>query len=194
MVSKTALKVSANVTDVDSKKINVVLLYVSVPGFDAIMKKTPVYELFYALREQVASIAEIVINNGGDIDKIMGEKMLIAFHIGDKKPEDVAVLACKVAHMIESSNKNSFKVSVGINYGQVISGFLGVGENRDFTIIGDPVNVAARIAVFGEKLDKDNCLISETIYYYISNSIKANLYGEVELKGKSLPMKVYQLI
>jgi adenylate cyclase len=193
MVSKTALKVSANVTDVDSKKINVVLLYVSVPAFDKIMKKTPINELFSELRKQVANIAEIVISNGGDIDKIMGEKMLIAFHIGDKNPKDVAVLACKVAHMIESSDKISFKVSVGVNYGQVISGFLGVGEKRDFTIIGDPVNVSARIAVLGEKLEKDNCLISETIYYYINDSIKANLYGKVELKGKSQPMKVYQL-
>ena len=193
MVSKTALKVSANVSDVDSKKINAVLLYVSVPSFDKIMKNTPINDLFANLREQVAAIAEIVISNGGDIDKIMGEKMLIAFHINDKKTEDVAVLACKVAHMIESSDKIHFKVSVGVNYGQVISGFLGVGEKRDFTIIGDPVNVSARIAVLGEKLDKDNCLISETIYYYISKYINANLYGEVELKGKSQPMKVYQL-
>ena len=194
MVSKTALKVSSNVSDVDSKKINAVLMYVSVPNFDVIMKNTEINQLFLLLRKQVAAIAEIVISNGGDIDKIMGEKMLIAFHIGDKRPEDAAVLACKVAHDIESSNKINFKVSVGVNYGQVISGFLGVGEKRDFTIIGDPVNVAARIAVLGEKLDKDNCLISETIYYYINNYIKANLYGEVELKGKSQPMKVYQII
>ena len=193
MVSKTALKVSANITDVDSKKINVVLLYITVPTFDLIMKNMPAYELFSRLRKQIADIAEIVIKNGGDIDKIMGEKMLIAFHVGDKNPEEVARLACWVAHEIESSRSNFFKVSVGVNYGQVISGFLGVGGKRDFTIIGDPVNVAARIAVLGEKLDKDNCLISETIYYYISKHIKANLYGEVELKGKSQPMKVYQL-
>ena len=193
MVSKTALKVSANIADVDSKKINVVLLYITVPAFDLIMKNMPANELFSKLRKQIADIAEIVINNGGDIDKIMGEKMLVAFHVGDKKPEDVAGLACWVAHEIESSRSNFFKVSVGVNYGQVISGFLGVGEKRDFTVIGDPVNVAARIAVLGEKLEKDNCLISETINYYISNSIKANLYGEVELKGKSQPMKVYQI-
>ena len=194
MVSKTALKVSANVADVDSKKINVALLYVTVPSFDKIMKNTSVYELFTELRKQVATIAEIVIGNGGDIDKIMGEKLLIAFHIGDKSPKDTAVLACKVANMIERSDKISYKVSVGVNYGQVISGFLGVGEKRDFTIIGDPVNVAARIAVLGEKLDKDNCLISETIYSFINVSVKANLYGKVELKGKSEPMKVYQLL
>ena len=69
---------------------------------------------------------------------------------------------------------------------------MGVGEKRDFTIIGDPVNVAARIAVFGEKLDKGKCLVSETIFSYLDNN-EAELLGEVELKGKSQPMKVYQV-
>ena len=193
MVSKTALKVTSDFSENVSKKVDAVLIYVSVPDFDKIMHNTNPFALFSMLKNQIAVISKIVIDNDGDIDKIMGEKMLIAFRIGDKKPEDVAVLACKVAHMIESSDKINFKVSVGVNYGQVISGFLGVGDKRDFTIIGDPVNVSARIAVLGEKLDKDNCLISETIYYYISKHIKANLYGEVELKGKSQPMKVYQL-
>ena len=193
MVSKTALKVTSNLADNVSRKVNAVLMYVSVPDFDLIMHKTTPYELFSKLKKQISVISKIVMDNDGDIDKIMGEKMLIAFHIGDKKTEDVAVLACKVAHEIESSDEICFKVSVGLNYGQVISGFLGVGEKRDFTVIGDPVNVAARIAVYGEKLEKDKCLISETVYYYTSNKIKAELYGQVELKGKSQPMKVYQL-
>ena len=192
MVSKSALKVASNLSDIDSKKVDVALLYVTVPGFDKIMKNTPPLELFSKLRKQIAIISEIVIDNGGDIDKIMGEKMLVAFRIGDKTSEEVAVKASKVASLIETCDKLLFKVSVGVNYGQVISGYLGVGEKRDFTIIGDPVNVAARIAVFGEKLDNGKCLVSETIFNYL-DSDKAKLLGEVELKGKSQPMKVYQL-
>ena len=192
MVSKTALKVASDISDIESKKVDVALLYVTVPNFDKIMKNLPPFELFSKLREQIAIISEIVIENGGDIDKIMGEKLLIAFHLGDKTPQEVAANASKAASLIENCDKLYFKVSVGVNFGEVISGYLGVGEKRDFTIIGDPVNVTARIAVFAEKLD--NCLISETIYKYISNNISAKLYGEVELKGKSKPMKVYQLI
>ena len=194
MVSKTALKVSANKADVDSKKINVVLLYLTVPGFDLIMKNMPANELFSRLRKQIADIAGIVINNGGDIDKIMGEKMLIAFHVGDKKPEDVAGLACRVAHEIESNSSFFFKVSVGVNYGQVISGFLGVGEKRDFTIIGDPVNVSARIAVFAEKLNNNRLVVSENINNLVKDNVKTEEYGEVALKGKSLPLRVFRIL
>ena len=124
----------------------------------------------------------------------MGEKMLIAFHIGDKNPKDVAVLACKVAHEIENSSKINFKISVGVNYGQVISGFLGVGEKRDFTIIGDPVNVAARIAVFAEKLEFNRCIVSEAVMNLVSNTLKTEEYGEVLFKGKTQPAKVYRIL
>ncbi|MBQ2591743.1 MAG: HAMP domain-containing protein [Candidatus Riflebacteria bacterium] len=192
MVSKTALKAASKVSNIESKKVNVALLYVTVPNFDKIMKNMPVSELFNKLRQQIAVIAKIVIENGGDIDKIMGEKLLIAFHLGEKTAEEIATNASKAASIIKSCDKLYFNVAVGVNFGEVISGYLGVGEKRDFTIIGDPVNVTARIAVFSEKIDK--CLISETIYKYISNNINAEFYGEVELKGKSKPMKVYQII
>ena len=194
MVSKTALNVTSKLADIDSKKIDAVLLYITVPGFDSIMKNTPVQELFSALREQIASIADIIITNGGDIDKIMGEKLLIAFHLGDRSPEDVAIDACKAANLVLSSGRLRFDAAVGVNFGQVISGFLGVGEKRDFTVIGDPVNVSARIAVFAEKLDGKRLVVSENINELIKDRLKTEEYGEVALKGKSKPLRVFRIL
>jgi class 3 adenylate cyclase len=194
MVSKTALKVASSLVDTDSKKVDVALLYVTVPEFDKNMKDIPPFELFSKLRQQIAVISEIVINNGGDIDKIMGEKMLIAFRSDDKSSEEVAVNASKVASLIETSEKLSFNVAVGVNYGQVISGYLGVGEKRDFTIIGDPVNVTARIAVFAEKLESNRLVVSEDVKKLIEKYIKTEEYGEVLFKGKSQPAKVYRIL
>ena len=102
--------------------------------------------------------------------------------------------ASKVASLIETSEKLSFKVSVGVNYGQVISGYLGVGGKRDFTIIGDPVNVAARIAVFAEKLKSNRLVVSKYVKDLIEKNIKTEEYGEVLFKGKSQPSKVYRIL
>ena len=194
MVSKTALKVASNLSESDSKKVDVILLYVTVPNFDKIMKQNSPFNLFTKLREQIAIISEIVIDNGGDIDKIMGEKLLIAFRIGDKSLEETAINASKAATLIETCSKLHFNVSVGVNYGIVISGYLGVGEKRDFTIIGDPVNVAARIAVFAEKLESNRCVVSEAVNNIISKSLKTEEYGEVLFKGKIKPAKVYRML
>ena len=120
--------------------------------------------------------------------------MLIAFRIGDKTPEEVAVNASKVASLIVTCDRLSFEVSVGVNYGQVISGYLGVGEKRDFTIIGDPVNVTARIAVFAEKLESNRLVVSNEIMKLIEKDIKTEEYGEVMFKGKSQPAKVYRIL
>ena len=102
--------------------------------------------------------------------------------------------ASKVASLIENSEKLPFKVAVGVNYGQVISGYLGVGEKRDFTIIGDPVNVTARIAVFAEKLASNRLVVSDNVKKLIEKNIKTEEYGEVLFKGKSQPAKVYRIL
>ena len=194
MVSKTALKMTANFSQIGSKKVNVVLLYISIPNFDKLMKNIQPNILFSRLREQIAIISKIVIENGGDIDKIMGEKLLIAFQVNNNSFEELASKVSKIAHFIATNDKLYFNVSVGVNCGQVISGYLGVGEKQDFTIIGDPVNVTARIESLAEKLETNRCLVSENIYRYIKSNVQTKLFGEVELKGKSEPMKVYQLL
>ncbi|MBP5469966.1 MAG: adenylate/guanylate cyclase domain-containing protein, partial [Candidatus Riflebacteria bacterium] len=193
MVSKTALKVTSKLSEIQSRKVDVVLLYISIPNFDKIMNNIQPDELFSKLRKQIALISKIIIDNGGDIDKIMGEKLLIAFHTNDNNSKEVAIKVSKIAKIIATNDNLMFNVSVGVNCGQVISGYLGVGEKRDFTIIGDPVNVTARIDSLAGKLESERCLISENIYSIIKDNVYAKLYGEVALKGKSEPMKVYRL-
>ena len=109
----------------------------------------------------------------------------------------VAKTACMAAKRlieIENTDKLPFSIAIGINFGNVINGFLGIGNKRDFTVIGDAVNITARLENLAEKLEKDRCLISESFFNLINNAFKTNNYGEVELKGKSKPMKVYQLL
>lgn len=194
MVSKTALNVSSGQIDASSKRIDAFLIYVTVPGFNKILKNTDSVGLFVRLRSQIVTIAEIVLNAGGDIDKIMGEKLLIAFQVHNKKPEEIAKTVCKVAHAIETSNRLYYPVAVGVNYGQVISGFLGVGEKRDFTVIGDPVNVAARIATLAENQPSERRMISEPVLKLVGDSVKAEEYGKVSLKGKSELLNVYRIV
>ena len=116
----------------------------------------------------------------------------------NESKDELGVLSKEFSQMInglrETEPKLHFKVAVGVNYGQVISGYLGVGEKRDFTIIGDPVNVTARIASFAEKLDSNKCVVSEEIMSLIKNEIKTEFYKEVHFKGKTLPAKVYRLV
>ena len=196
MLSKTARMVTLDEDMAVSGKTNAVLLYIGIPDFSKVMKQYRDCDVFALLKQHTSVMAGIIMDEGGEVDKIIGEKMLAVFRVSNNESE-IALAAYRVAKKIlelERSNKLSFSISIGLNYGKVINGFLGVGTKRDFTVIGDPVNVAARIESLAESLEYNRCLISETFYELVQNLVTAQVYGEVELKGKSQPMKVYNLL
>ena len=179
-----------------SRKADCVLLYVGIPDFSGYMAKMPPAVLFEDLKRHVAYIAGVISDEGGEIDKIIGDKQLIAFHPDSRSLDECLKSACKAALRIsrgEAMGSLSFPVAQGISVGTVVTGFLGVGEKRDFTVIGDTVNVAARIEAFAEKQRFERCLVSEDVYKMVSSVYKGELLGEVELKGKSEKMPVYIL-
>ena len=196
MLSNTARTVTLKEENLSVGKSEAVLLYIGVPDFSALRNEMDAKFVFQKLKIQISNIAKNIMEAGGEVDKIIGERLLAVFSVKDNKA-DIALAACNVAKKIleqEKAKEIPFPVAIGINFGEVINGFLGLGNKRDFTVIGDAVNITARIEDLSEKQDKNTCLISETLYSLIKDSIKADYYDEVELKGKSQPMKVYKLL
>ncbi|MDD3146397.1 MAG: adenylate/guanylate cyclase domain-containing protein [Candidatus Riflebacteria bacterium] len=195
MLSKTALKVSLKEKAQQSRKATYVFIYIGIPDFTTWIRGMSADQLISDLKNHVANISGIIMGHGGDIDKIIGDRILAVFN-ADKDPAGAVSSACRAASEIilaENRSELPFPVAVGVNSGAVITGFLGVGEKRDFTVIGDAVNVTARIEGQAEKLRFQRCLISQNVYELASRDFTAREYGEVELKGKSLPLKIYQL-
>ena len=196
MLSNTAKKVASKEENISVGKTNSILFYVGIPDFSTFQKEKKDNEIFASLKIQTSELAGIIMAEGGEVDKIIGERLLAVFPAGENK-QDVAKAAYTAAKRIlelDSLKKLPFSVAIGINYGEVINGFLGIGNKRDFTVIGDAVNVTARIEGLAEKLKDKRCLVSNTFNDLISDNVKTEYYGEVELKGKSLPMKVYNLL
>lgn len=195
MLSKSAQKFSLQEADVDGRRMEFALLYVGIPSFESWMTSASQESLFADLREQVTMISKIIISAGGDIDKIIGERILAVFH-SENNPAEAVAAACRAALQITAAEGRGalpFPTATAVNYGTVIAGFLGVGGKRDFTIIGDAVNVTARIESQAELLRYQRCLASPVILDFLPPDVLAREHGEVELKGKAKPMKLYQL-
>lgn len=196
MISNTAKTVTLGGDRMKSNKSDSVLLYIGIPNFKNnldILNK----DIFTSLKKQTAIMAGVIMENGGEVDKVIGEKILAVFPINNNNDKNQAILsAYQVANTIlkqEKSGELYFPIAIGLNYGNVINGFLGVGNKRDFTVIGDSVNVTARIESLAETLNDNRCLMSELFYQQIKEFVELKKFGEVELKGKSQAMKVYQL-
>lgn len=195
MLSRNAQKFSLQESSATNNKADFAFLYIGIPTFDAWMSGSSPEALFADLKNQVTLISSMIIEAGGDVDKIIGEKILAVFHV-ENDPVAAVKAACKASMQImtaEARGQLPFPVAIGVNFGSVITGFLGVGEKRDFTVIGDAVNVTARIEGLAESLRYQRCLLSEKIIELMPTDFMAREYGEVELKGKSVPMKVFQL-
>jgi adenylate cyclase len=187
-----ALETGAHYEMSSKKKCGIILI--GIPGFTSWLSATSVQELFSDLRTQIAELGKIILRNGGDIDKIIGDKLLVVFPFEDKETNFVNGFERTIEEILKAENQGvfPFPVALGANFGTVISGFLGVGEKRDFTIIGDAVNVAARVEAEAEKLRFNRCLISESAIRLFKNPNQNRLFSEVELKGKHSKVKLYQ--
>ncbi|PKL51288.1 MAG: hypothetical protein CVV42_00115 [Candidatus Riflebacteria bacterium HGW-Riflebacteria-2] len=194
MISKSALNFTEQ-NGSDSSTGEFVFLYIGIPSFTSWVAGSSVEQMFVDLKEQITQISGFIISEGGDVDKIIGDKMLAVFAVNGSI-QDAVESACRTAVKIitaESRANLPFPVAIGINCGKVITGVLGIGDKRDFTVIGDAVNVAARIESVAEILRYQRCLLSEKVFAVLKPGIVAREYGEVELKGKAMPVKVYQL-
>ncbi len=201
MVSKSARLIASDEQRLNEAekgmKLNVNIVYIAVPGFATFIETLPHKELIADLQKHIENLSRIIMNQGGDIDKLMGEKILAIFYSEQGLEADAANMlkAIEEIRNAERSGHLPFPVTLGSHCGEVIAGLLGVGNQRDFTVIGDPVNTAARICSKAAELPRERFLVSEKIRDMLSErDLEFRSFGEVELKGKSETIKLFQII
>jgi len=199
LVDKLMESGEAHSDEVGVKK-NIAVLFVDVRGF------TPMTE---ALQDSPEVIVEIlneyleltttaVFNNGGSVDKFIGDATMALFN-GFVPLDDYVYKAVKAAVEIvqgaagvNSSIKEKYGVDVGfgvgVNFGDAIVGNLGPSFRKDYTAIGDAVNTAARLE---SSAARSQVLISKAVYDEVKERIIAESVGEISLKGKSERFEVF---
>jgi adenylate cyclase len=164
------------------------------------MKST---ELVPFLNEYLSEMTDIIINEKGTIDKYIGDAILAEF--GAPIPmEDHANTAVTTAismqRKIKELNKNwesrefpLLRSRIGINTGQVIIGNMGSDRVFDYTVIGDPVNLASRLESANKRYNT-LIMISEFTYKEIDkDKFKTRILDVIKVKGKTRAVKVYEV-
>jgi adenylate cyclase len=94
----------------------------------------------------------------------------------------------------ESEGKYVIDIGIGINTGDMIVGNMGAeGKKMDFTVIGDNVNLGARLESLTRKYN-NHIIISEYTYARVKDIVKVNELGSVTVKGKEQPVVIYDLV
>ena len=174
------------------------VVFIDICSFTSISEKESPDTVVKLLNSYFDVMVKEIIAQGGYIDKFIGDAIMAVFR--GEYHLDRAIDAClAVRNQIEKlpalSNAISFspKVSIGVNSGEMISGNIGSANLKrlDYTVIGDTVNIAQRLQAAAKE---SQIIINETAYQKVKESFNCRKVGEVNLKNKSQPMNVYEVM
>lgn len=175
------------------------ILFVDICGFTAIAEREKPDTVVQLINNYFDVIVKEVISQQGYVDKFMGDAVMAVFqgdyHL-DRAIEAALGVRASMKEIHDSLGTDvNYKpqVSIGINSGEVVSGNIGSATLRrlDYTVIGDVVNTAQRLQSAAQA---GQILITEASYQLVKESFSCEEVGSYQLKNKSAPVVLYQVI
>jgi adenylate cyclase len=183
--------------------LTVTILFTDIRSFTTISEKMAPQALVGLLNEYFTEMVGIVMSEDGVVDKYIGDAIMCVFGAPVPKPDD-AVRAVRAAvrmrtalvHLNErlaTRGLGPLRTGIGIHTGEVVAGNIGSEARMEYTVIGDPVNVASRL----ESNTKDlgvNVLISDDTWELVKDHIDAQPVKELTVKGRARPVMTYEVL
>lgn len=177
------------------------VFFSDIAGFTTISENRQPEELVLFLAEYLQEMTDIILRCDGTVDKFEGDAIM-AFWGAPLDQEDHAVKACvaalenqkRLAFLREDFRRRGFPpltARIGINSGVALAGNIGSSGRFNYTVIGDVVNLASRLEG-ANKIFKTGIMIGNTTYDMVRGKITARPLGKLQVKGKTIPEKVYE--
>jgi len=183
----------------EPKDLTATILFTDINGFTRLSEQMPPREINMVLNEYFSKMTDIIFKYDGTLDKYIGDGLMAVFGAPMEK-EDDSERAIKAAlemrdelsaMMGQEERERKFTFRVGINTGRVVAGNIGSPMRMDYTIIGDPVNIASRLESIAAP---SQILIGEETYLLVRDKFKIRDVGPKRVKGKSKEIKVYEVL
>jgi class 3 adenylate cyclase len=178
----------------EGEEVEISILFVDIQDFTAFAERASARETVAYLNEFFGLAVPILTEHGGHANKFIGDGILGVFGAPERLHDhaDRAVhAACELARAVPERFGERLAVGVGINSGPVSAGTVGGGGRLEFTVIGDAVNVAARVERATRELGDTVLLTEATRCLLTDDAIAVEERGELELKGKREPVALY---
>lgn len=181
------------------------VLFSDIRGFTNYCEKRSPEEIIPSLNEYLDIMSKVIFKYNGTLDKYVGDE-IVAFYGAPalEKPINHAEMAVRTAlEMVEElkklqekcrrEGKEPFDFGVGINTGPMVVGNMGSSDRLNYTVIGDEVNLGARLEAQTRNFNV-RIIISQSTYEKVKDLVEVKELGEVTVKGKAKPVLIYELL
>jgi adenylate cyclase len=168
-------------------------MFVDIADFTAVAERLAPRELVGVLNDLFGLAVPVITAHAGHVDKFIGDGLLAVFGAPCKLDAhaDAALRAAIEIDRLARERLPDLRIGIGLHSGEVVAGNVGGGGRLDFTVIGDPVNTAARIES-ATRTAADRVLLSaETMARLLGTELPVVERPAVLLKGKSSPVTLY---
>jgi adenylate cyclase len=183
-------------------KVEATVLFADIRGFTTIAENKDPQAVLDLLNDYLTQVTDAVIKHGGHLNKFAGDEAMAVFGapLSDPAHAEAAVKAAlEIQKSIAEVNSKREKdrlhlaVGIGVNSGEVVAGNLGSSKRMEYTVIGDNVNVAARLTSIAKG---GEILITKRTYDAIQNKdgLKVDERGMAPVRGRKKGITVYCVI
>ncbi len=202
-VSEDVMETMVNESEKDFLKINrreMTVLFSDLRGFTSLSEKLEPEQIVEILNEHFTEMTEIILKHRGTLDKFVGDEIMALFgapiyYEGHAlKAVKCGIEMQKKAKSMEAKLRKQFGVDItigiGINTGEMVVGNIGSAKRTDYTVIGNNVNIAARLC---DAAKAGEVNITENTYNEVKKLVEADKLEPLKAKGKSKPLEIYNI-
>jgi adenylate cyclase len=186
----------------EGKRLPCTILFSDIRGFTSMTESGDSQQLVFQLNEYLTEMVECVFDQLGTLDKFIGDAVMAVWgNAASQSPRDdarKAVLASmemidalqRLNHQWKKEGRPLFEIGIGLNHGDVIAGDMGSPRRKDFTVIGDAVNLASRL----EGLTKQYhvpIILGESVADLVRDDFVLQTVDRVRVKGKTQPVTIF---
>jgi adenylate cyclase len=178
-------------TDFAGEEVEVTVMFIDVRDFTGFAERTPAPEVVAALNRLFETAVPIIHEHGGRVDKFVGDGLMAVFGAPSRQPDHADQALAAALEIAASIKEGELKIGIGLNSGPVVAGNIGGAGRLEFGVIGDAVNVAARIEA-ATRQTGDTVLLSErTKELLTGDGPRLQEREGVQLRGRTASLRVY---
>jgi class 3 adenylate cyclase/GAF domain-containing protein len=181
--------------------IQATVMFADIRGFTTMAEQRAPHEVVQLLNVYMTRMERLITENGGILDKFIGDGIMAVFVPGEGDDRTDAFRAATAALAMQQAVRDlngsgelpgdaQLEIGIGLNSGLMVAGNIGSRDRMDYTVVGDEVNLAARLE---SNARRGSVLISAATARLLNEGFALTAVGPLQVKGKSRSVDVFEL-